>query len=53
MYSKINFEFPVNEKVQPSDELKSWGEFREDKLPIIEIAKLSILAQKIIDKVNW
>ena len=53
MYSKINFEFPVNEKVQPSDELKSWGEFREDKLPIIEIAKLSIIAQKIIDKVNW
>ncbi len=53
MYSKINFEFPVNKDVEPSDELKSWGEFREDKLQIIEIAKLSILAQKIIDKVNW
>ena len=53
MYSKINFEFPVNINVEPSDELKSWGEFREDKLQIIEIAKLSILAQKIIDKVNW
>ena len=53
MYSKINFEFPVNLNVEPSNELKSWGKFREDKLQIIEIAKLSILAQKIIDKVNW
>ena len=53
LYGKINFEYPVNPIVQPSDELKSWGTFREDKLPIINIAKLAPLAQKIIDRSGW
>ena len=53
LYGEINFEYPVNPIVQPSDELKSWGIFREDQLPIINIAKLAPLAQKIIDRSGW
>tara|TARA_A100001011_G_scaffold324284_1_gene346554 strand:+ start:40 stop:1059 length:1020 start_codon:yes stop_codon:yes gene_type:complete len=53
MYGDINFEYPVNIKVQPSQELISWGRFREDKISIEKIAQLSIEAQKIIDKVGW
>ena len=53
MYSEINFEYPVNLKVKPSDELVSWGYFREDKISIEKIAQLSINAQKIIDRVGW
>ena len=53
MYSEINFEYPVNIKVQPSEELISWGSFREDKISVEKIAQLSIEAQKIIDKVGW
>ena len=53
MYSEINFEYPVNLNVKPSDELVSWGNFREDKISIEKIAQLSIDAQKIIDRVGW
>ena len=53
MYSEINFEYPVNIKVQPSEELISWGSFREDKISVEKIAQLSIEAQKIIDRVGW
>ena len=53
LYGEINFEYPVNPEVDPSNELQSWGKFREDKLPIINIAKLAPLAQKIIDRSGW
>ena len=53
LYGEINFEYPVNPNVSPSKELISWGKFREDKLPIIKIAELSPIAQKIIDRVGW
>jgi len=53
LYGDINFEYPVNPNVSPSKELISWGKFREDKLPIIKIAELSPIAQKIIDRVGW
>ena len=53
LYGEINFEYPVNPKIQPSNELNKWGKFREDQLPIIKIAELSPEAQKIIDRVGW
>ena len=53
LYGEINFEYPANLKIEPGDELKSWGNFREDNLPIIKIAELAPLAQKIIDRVGW
>ena len=53
LYGEINFEYPVNPKVSPSEELQHWGEFREDNLPIIKIAELAPEAQKIIDRVGW
>ena len=53
LYGEINFEYPVNPSVEVSSELKSWGTFREDQLPIINIAKLAPLAQKIIDRSGW
>lgn len=53
LYGEINFEYPVNPTVQASEELESWGTFKEDKLPILTIAELSREAQKIIDRVGW
>ena len=53
MYGEINFEYPVNSEIKPSDELISWGDFREDKISIEKIALLSMDAQKIIDRVGW
>ena len=53
LYGEINFEYPVNPRVMPTQTLLDWGVFREDQLPILTIAKLSQQAQKIIDKVGW
>ncbi len=53
LYGEINFEFPVNPDVEPTAELKSWGVFREDNLPIQTIADLSRQAQMMIDRVGW
>ena len=53
LYGEINFEYPVNPKVEPTEELKSWGHFKEDQLPIHRIAELSRAAQMMIDRVGW
>ena len=53
LYGEINFEYPVNLNVVPSQELLSWGKFREDQLPIVKIAELAPLAQKLIDRSGW
>jgi len=53
LYSYMNYEYPVNPNMSLSEELKSWGEFKEDKLPIEKLAELAPIAQKIIDRVGW
>ena len=53
LYGEINFEYPANINIKASKELQSWGKFREDQLPIIKIAELAPLAQKIIDRSGW
>jgi iron(III) transport system substrate-binding protein len=53
LYSSMNYEYPVNPTMSLSNELKSWGEFKEDELPIEKLAELAPVAQKIIDRVGW
>jgi len=53
LYSTMNYEYPVNPNVLPSEELNSWGEFKEDILPVERLAELAPTAQKIIDRVGW
>ena len=53
LYSSMNYEYPVNPKMSLNEELQSWGEFKEDKLPIEKLAELAPTAQKIIDRVGW
>ena len=53
LYSSMNYEYPVNPKVEPSEELNSWGVFIEDQLPVERLAELAPTAQKIIDRVGW
>ena len=53
LYAKINFEYPVNPSVPISQELRSWGEFKEDQVAISRIAELAPDAQKVIDRVGW
>ena len=53
LYSRINFEYPANPLVNPTEDLASWGAFKEDLLPVETIAKLSRQAQMMIDRVGW
>lgn len=53
LYGRINFEYPANPNVAMSKELRSWGTFKEDTMPIARIAELAPDAQKVIDKVGW
>ena len=53
LYSTMNYEYPVNPLTELSDELKSWGSFKEDQLPVEKLAELAPIAQKIIDRVGW
>ena len=53
LYGTVNFEFPVNPEVPPSEELASWGSFKEDQVPILTIAELSPDAQRVIDRAGW
>ena len=53
LYGQINYEFPINPSADASAEVRSWGSFREDALPIGTIATLAPVAQRIIDRVEW
>ena len=53
LYSLLNYEYPVNLSVSLSEELKSWGAFKEDQLSVEKLAELTPVAQKIIDRVGW
>ena len=53
LYSSMNYEYPINPTTSLSVELKSWGTFKEDKLPVEKLAELAPIAQKIIDRVGW
>ena len=41
LYSPINFKYPENPRVNPTEELVSWGIFKEHQLSVKTIAKFS------------
>ena len=53
LYASINYEYPVISDVELPDTLTSWGKFKEDSLPIEELANSYLEAQMIIDQVGW
>jgi len=53
MYAKINYEYPVKVGVKPSKLVSSWGEFKEDVLPLENIAKNHQKAVRLIDEVKF
>ena len=53
MYASMNMEYPVKPGVALSELVASWGEFKEDNLPLSEISKYRPLALKLIDEVKF
>jgi len=52
-YAEVNHEYPVNQQVDASPLVRSWGEFSYDTLPLAEIAKYRGDASKLADEVNY
>lgn len=52
-FASENYEYPVNPEAEISELLKSWGEFKEDSLPLQNLGELNQEAVIIFDRVGW
>lgn len=52
-FASANYEFPVNENVEPSELLKSWGDFKEQDLPLSTLGENNAKAIMIFNEVGW
>jgi iron(III) transport system substrate-binding protein len=49
----INYEYPVNPAVSPSELLQNWGEFKKDELNLAALGEHNQTAVIIFDRVGW
>ncbi len=52
-FAEANFEYPANPSVEPSDLLKSWGDFKKQNISLSRLGELNSKAVKIFDEVGW
>lgn len=52
-FAAANYEYPVNPEVEPSELLKSWGEFKTQKIDMTDLGVYNDEAVKIFNKVGW
>ena len=53
VYVNNSFEYPANSMVEPSQIVKSWGEFKIDKLNLNALGEFRPEALRIFDKTGW
>ncbi|WP_029037748.1 Fe(3+) ABC transporter substrate-binding protein [Salinimicrobium xinjiangense] len=53
VFANSNYEYPVNEEVQPAPLLQSWGEFKEDRLNLSKLGENNKKAVLIFDEAGW
>ncbi|WP_165854992.1 Fe(3+) ABC transporter substrate-binding protein [Marinobacter sp. JSM 1782161] len=53
IYAKVNYEYPANPDVPPSEAVASWGYLNPDSLSLNEIAANREAAVKMVDRVNY
>lgn len=51
--SKENFEFPVNEKAEKPELLKTWGDFKAQEIDFAKLGVHNKKAIEIMNKVGW
>jgi iron(III) transport system substrate-binding protein len=52
-FAEANYEYPVNPNVEPSELLKSWGEFKEQDIPLSVLGDNNAKALMIFNEVGW
>ena len=53
VYVNNSYEYPANSLVEPSQIVKSWGEFKIDKLNLNALGEFRPEALRIFDKTGW
>jgi len=53
VYVNNSYEYPVNTKVEPSEIVKNWGEFKIDMLNLNKLGEFREEAIKIFDSTGW
>ncbi|QUW22540.1 extracellular solute-binding protein [Sporosarcina sp. Marseille-Q4063] len=52
-FASANYEYPVNENVEPSELLQSWGDFKEQDIPLTTLGEHNAKAIMIFNEVGW
>lgn len=52
-YAEKNGEYPIRDGIQMSDQLKSWGSFKKDALPLDQLGKYNPDAVRLMDRAGW
>lgn len=52
-FAEANFEYPVNPNIEPSDLLKTWGDFKPQKINLSALGEHNQQAVKIFNEVGW
>lgn len=53
LFAEVNQEYPVNPAVEPSEEVKSWGEFKADSVNVEAAGRLQAEAIRLMDRVGY
>tara|TARA_B100000768_G_scaffold162085_1_gene162535 strand:+ start:344 stop:1393 length:1050 start_codon:yes stop_codon:yes gene_type:complete len=53
VFAKTNYEYPINNDVEPSELLKSWGTFKEDQLDLSVLGEKNKKAVILFDEAGW
>ncbi|MFP2770917.1 Fe(3+) ABC transporter substrate-binding protein [Oceanisphaera sp. KMM 10153] len=53
LYASANHEYPVKPGVEPSELVKSWGDFKSDTRPLTDVAKHAKEAVQLMDEVQY
>ncbi|MEL7533036.1 MAG: Fe(3+) ABC transporter substrate-binding protein [Bacteroidota bacterium] len=53
IFAQANYEYPVNPEAASSELLESWGNFKEDNLPLSKLGELNKQAVIMFDEVGW
>lgn len=52
-FASVNYEYPVNEAVEPSELLQSWGEFKEQDINMSTLGDNNAKAILLFNEVGW
>lgn len=53
VFTDANYEYPILESVEPTQQIKAWGDFKEDTLGLNELGGNNKKAVLIFDEAGW